>query len=528
MRLVSRKYNLAIWGLALGYFIFYVPYSALIKIVSGGLLPGGTIPDSGFSILPAAAAGTAITMPIIITMLGWWKHVGRRKLFGLTIPSPNRVTVLSGVCTAVIIGTTTLAFTFRGVSIIFTLILLRGGVFLIAPIVDTLFKRRVRWFSWAALGLSVGALIVALIDAGSREMTAIAILNVTAYLTGYLVRLPCMTSVAKAGDANVTYRYFVEEQMIALPLLVGIPTIFALVGAAGPMLELRQGFLGHPGIEVMIASFVVGVFYAGLCVFGTLIYLDRRENTYCVPLNRSSSLLAGVIASYGLAVVFGQALPSASELASAGLIVAAILLLSPLHHFRWSRQKVDRTLADRELTAASAASASIGVAGDTTGGRRARLFLFVCKANTLRSPMAQQICLNEITTRLGASLEQLESSGVQVLSAGIAVREPQPMKPEGELALAEIGVAVQAHTSRPLTVELTKQAEVIYCMTEDQRLAVIDLDPSAVGKTHRLDPDEDLAESHEPGALIGFAERVRALIRWRLENEMSLSGCSAV
>jgi protein-tyrosine-phosphatase len=41
------------------------------------------------------------------------------------------------------------------------------------------------------------------------------------------------------------------------------------------------------------------------------------------------------------------------------------------------------------------------------------------------------------------------------------------MKPEGAQALAEIGVAVQPHLSRRLTVELTQQADAIYCMTED-------------------------------------------------------------
>jgi protein-tyrosine-phosphatase/drug/metabolite transporter (DMT)-like permease len=538
MRLRSRKYNLAIWGLALGYFIFYAPYSALIKIITNGLRSDGSIPVSGFEVLPAAVAGTAVTMPIIITMMGWWKHAGRRRLFGLNIPSPSRVTLISGICTAVIIGTTTLAFTFRGVSIVFTLVLLRGGVFIIAPIVDAIFKRRVRWFSWVALGLSVGAVMVILTDAGSREMTAIAILNVAAYLTGYLFRLPCMTSIAKSGDTTVTHRYFVEEQIVALPLLVSILAIFALIGTPGPMVELRRGFLGQPGIEVIMASLLVGVLYAGLCVFGTLIYLDRRENTFCVPLNRSSSILAGVFVSYGLAFALGQEPPGASQLAGAGLIVIAILLLSPLHHFRWLRQRVDSTLAERELLAAGAVAGSTEVAwegaqlltgpGDSGAqhgsGERDRLFLFVCRANTLRSPMAQQICLDEIASRLGATLEQLEAAGIQVLSAGIAVDEVQRMKPEGERALAQIGLTPQPHRSQPLTLELTQRAEVIYCMTEDQRRAVTDLDPGAAGKTHRLDPDGDLAESLEPGALVGFAERVRTLIRWRLGNEMSFSG----
>ncbi len=151
------------------------------------------------------------------------------------------------------------------------------------------------------------------------------------------------------------------------------------------------------------------------------------------------------------------------------------------------------------------------------------MFLFVCRANTLRSPMAQQICAAEIASCLGVSPEQLEAAGIRVLSAGIAARPGEAMSPEAERALAEIGVPVQRHSSQPLTVNLIEQAEAIYCMTEEHRRAVINLVPAAAVRTHRLDPDQDLAESHEPGAMTVFAERVRELIRRRFETEISFS-----
>ena len=52
--------------------------------------------------------------------------------------------LISGVATAVIIGTTTLNYTFVGISILFALLLMRGGVLILAPIVDTLLGRQVR------------------------------------------------------------------------------------------------------------------------------------------------------------------------------------------------------------------------------------------------------------------------------------------------------------------------------------------------------------------------------------------------
>ena len=97
-------------------------------------------------------------------MAGWWRYAGRREFFGLSVPFPNRWTFLSGLCIATIIGTTTLAFSFSGISILFVLVLLRGGVLIIGPIVDASLNRSVRWFSWTAMAVSLLAMLVALAD----------------------------------------------------------------------------------------------------------------------------------------------------------------------------------------------------------------------------------------------------------------------------------------------------------------------------------------------------------------------------
>ena len=68
--------------------------------------------------------------------------------------------LISGVATAVIIGATTLNYTFVGFSILFALLLMRGGVLILAPVVDILLGRRVRSSSCIALGLSFAALAI--------------------------------------------------------------------------------------------------------------------------------------------------------------------------------------------------------------------------------------------------------------------------------------------------------------------------------------------------------------------------------
>src|SRR6185503_6460429 len=202
-----RHFKLRIWWLALGYFAFYAPYSFLIKILTTKMWPGVDGPVSGFRILPAVVIATAVVLLAIVTFRGWWKYASRREVGSVSVLSPPVIALLSRYSTALIIGTTTLAFTFTGVSILFALLLMRGGVLLIAPSVDLLFRRRVRWFSWAALGLTLPAIAIALLDVNNYRLTTVAALTIGAYLCGYLLRLPCVTRLAKQEDTEITRRY---------------------------------------------------------------------------------------------------------------------------------------------------------------------------------------------------------------------------------------------------------------------------------------------------------------------------------
>src|SRR6185369_8756302 len=119
----KRRYGLTIWALGLGYYISYTPYSGLTKGLSGGLLTAA--PVAGPVLLPISAIATVIGMLGFITAMGWWKYAGRREFFGVQLPFPRLLTFLSGVCLATIMGTTTLAFSIAGLSIVLVLVLLR-------------------------------------------------------------------------------------------------------------------------------------------------------------------------------------------------------------------------------------------------------------------------------------------------------------------------------------------------------------------------------------------------------------------
>jgi hypothetical protein len=305
------KSHRIVWLFAFGYFCSYAPYAALTKLVTTGRIRSAAT-VSGFDLLPATIAGTLIVMPLLIALMGWWKY----------FRMPDRHLVISGIGTALIIGCTTLAYTFRGVSIVLALLLMRGGVLVLAPLVDAAFGRRVRWFSWAALALSLLAVFIALRDAGSYSLSVLALANLGCYLSGYVLRLPCMTRAAKVQDDDVTRRYFVGEAVVALIVLGAIGLGFVLAGRGVALFTT----------PALMPALMIGAMYAVLYVFGTLIYLDRRENTFCIPLNRASSLLSGVVAGFVLQSFFGFASTPVSQLQAAAVIGLALAMLSPMHH----------------------------------------------------------------------------------------------------------------------------------------------------------------------------------------------------
>ncbi len=92
--------------------------------------------------------------------------------------------------------------------------------------------------------------------------------------------------------------------------------------------------------------------------------------------------------------------------------------------------------------------------------------LFVCTGNTCRSPMAEQIFIEWLRSK--------KYSGIaDVSSAGIYANDGMSMTPEAARALMDTGLTVRPHKSRSLTVDLLQNADIIVCMTEGHRRALL-------------------------------------------------------
>lgn len=345
---------LGIAGPCLGYFLSYVPYSMMTKMATSGLYSGMDGKGfTGFAIQPIMVGAGFITAFACITMLGWWKYATQFRLGKLSLPRPQWFTLVSGICLSGQIITTNLAYTFQGVSIVFAMLLMRGGVLAMAPIVDIAArkrKRKIYWPSLVASALSIGALIVSFSGGSSTTMSIVCAVDIGIYIFVYFFRLLFMSNRAKSHDDAETKRYYVEEQMVASPVLFSSLLVMGLFGAnmdpSTMMGQVWSGFVTIPYQGYFWMIFLTGVLMFGTGIFGTFIFLDKRENTFTVPASRCSSVIAGVVASYLLATYYGQKLLPASELIGVALIVGAIVFLA-------YRSVIEKRAAKRAAAAAT-------------------------------------------------------------------------------------------------------------------------------------------------------------------------------
>jgi hypothetical protein len=160
--------------LTFGYFVSYIPYAMLVKALASGVTPLSTQPVNGFELMPAAVLGRLAAMILFLGLTGRWRHMRRSRIGHARIPVLGRETLVSGFFASLIIGSTTMNYTFSGVSILFMLLLMRGGVLVLSPLVDMSRKRRVTTSSRLALRLSLTAVSVALGDVHGYHLTLAA------------------------------------------------------------------------------------------------------------------------------------------------------------------------------------------------------------------------------------------------------------------------------------------------------------------------------------------------------------------
>ena len=123
--------------LCVGYYLFYVMTGVLAKVYTG--LPNAPLYHKDITYLANNTIGGSAFALSVVFLLRWFKlHSNRTVKVGrFQIPSEVAYILPSGICTAIVIPTTTLMYTLP-ISVLVAMVIMRGSVIVISRVVDAL------------------------------------------------------------------------------------------------------------------------------------------------------------------------------------------------------------------------------------------------------------------------------------------------------------------------------------------------------------------------------------------------------
>jgi hypothetical protein len=345
-----------------GYFLFYMATGVLVKYFTGIRDPR----MSDLAYLVNNTAGSSIVAVGTVLALGWFrlKSNGTKRILGITMPMEFAYIIPSGLCTAIVIPTTTLMYLLP-ISVMVAMVIMRGSVIVISRIVDAvqirqgILKKRVyaeeNWgVVFAILAVATNVLLIPVVVAleargmavasrlGLRESdlegtfdflgNAAALTIMGAYIAAYSVRIYIMNyykNTRAKGVPQDNKGFFAVEQIAAsVVMLIGGTLLFwspALFGAAGPVIDQFRAAVVRPDPWAVLSGIPWGI----VAFFSVFLFMFKgRTATFAGLVNRLVSLLAGTAATLFMAAVFGQRPPKVQDWVSFAFILVAVYFLS--------------------------------------------------------------------------------------------------------------------------------------------------------------------------------------------------------
>jgi protein-tyrosine phosphatase len=108
--------------------------------------------------------------------------------------------------------------------------------------------------------------------------------------------------------------------------------------------------------------------------------------------------------------------------------------------------------------------------------------------------MAEALLRHIFAERSGRFPRGQRGRSYRVESAGTAVMREGDVNPLAVQVMAEIGMDISSHRSRPLSMDMIAAADHIYTMTEHHRQTILEMVPEAKDRVEPLDPEDDVLD----------------------------------
>lgn len=365
------------------YFILYVLYTMLTKVLEKLYGVGGTV----FTVYNTI--GGMLICNLVVISWGWYKFKSTThiKFLGMNMPKEFLYIIPSGICTAIIIPTTTLMYTLP-ISVMVAMIIMRASIIIISRLIDQIqiwqgiLKKKVYWEEnvgalFAILALSVQLFIKIKTGDGFlgiekieffkvnpgdfdfiRNKAAMTIL--TFYLVAYSIRLYIMNyykNTRPKGAVYDTKGFFAIEQIASTLFIVIAGFVYYHIAYVDQTVanytktfayQFKSAFQNMPKEWLMIV--LSGVPFGIAAFFSVFLFMFKgRTATFAGLVNRITSLTAGTTSTILIYLFFqnmGFKKPKNEDWVALILIFIAIYFLS-----KAEKKRSCELIAEKEISA---------------------------------------------------------------------------------------------------------------------------------------------------------------------------------
>ena len=351
--------------LCVGYFASYVLTGVLVKYFTVLRAPK----MGEFTYLFNNTAASSMLCVVAVLAMGW---IGRLALSSnrsiavgaLKVPAEAAYIIPSGICTAVVIPTTTLMYSLP-ISVMVAMVIMRGSVIVISRLVDEvqirqgLLKRRVYGEEniavlFALLAVATNVLLLPFEDYlyahgvalpawsgykpgashGSFDFlhNPVAMTILGSYIVAYAARIYIMNYYKNTRGKGVKLDnrgFFAVEQLSATAMMMLVGVLMVVGPMAFGWTDKRVVEFSQAAFHPDPAALIAGLPYALVAFFSVFIFMfEGRTATFAGLVNRLTSLLAGTTATLLLWLLFKQKFPTIQDWVSAGFILVAVYFLT--------------------------------------------------------------------------------------------------------------------------------------------------------------------------------------------------------
>ncbi len=351
------------------YFFLYVLTGVAVKYFLGRS-------DAGFPgmngleyLVYSTISGAGVALGVVL-LRQWYRLESRQhvRVGARRVPAELLYIVPSGICTGVVIPTTTLMYTLP-ISVLVAMVIMRGAIIVVSRLVDSiqirqgLLHKKVyaeeNWGVFFAMlavgaklfwtpslvnpvaewlqGLGIDAAAGMQLDVNGRDnfeflRSKPAMVILGSYILAYAIRIYIMNYYknTRAKDQKLDNKaFFAIEQIAAFGTMVIAAAVLLAVPAPGvKQIQMFQDAVAKPHPQ-WSAALVSGLPFGILSFFSVFIFMFKgRTATFAGLVNRLTSLVAGTTATLLFHWVWGGPFPAADDWLALFFIFVAIGFLT--------------------------------------------------------------------------------------------------------------------------------------------------------------------------------------------------------